>query len=186
MRSGSNLEKLLLAGQFCVYGRIGSSRGSNASKVREKARYLKGIVDAVNITDNQTAVVRMSSWGASSSPFRKGWSPNYQNGLQGPQPHRNSERCPGCLCQRHPEICSAFPETIRNFGDHPDAMGVFDIDSMQLIQHGERPCGMRGSSQTETPIDQPPRMFIGAALQSFCRILSNSESAPGEKNPRGC
>ncbi|MCX5898774.1 MAG: methylenetetrahydrofolate reductase, partial [Proteobacteria bacterium] len=58
MKAGSNLEKVLRAGHFAVTGELGPPRGADAAAVREKTQYLKGMVDAVNITDNQTAVVR--------------------------------------------------------------------------------------------------------------------------------
>ena len=64
MKSGSNLEKVLRAGHFAFTGELGPPRGTTAEEVREKCEHLKGMVDAVNITDNQTAVVRMASWAA--------------------------------------------------------------------------------------------------------------------------
>ena len=61
MKSGSNLERVLAAGLFAVTGELGPPMSCDAQAVRDKADILKGSVDAVNITDNQTAVVRMSS-----------------------------------------------------------------------------------------------------------------------------
>jgi len=61
MKSGSRLEKILSSGQFAVTGECGPPRGANPEAIRKKAAHLKGMVDAVNVTDNQTAVVRMSS-----------------------------------------------------------------------------------------------------------------------------
>ncbi len=78
MKSGSNLEKVLEAGHFAFTGELGPPQGANVEVIRKKASYLKGIVDAVNITDNQTAVVRMSSWGAGLIAIQEGLEPNYQ------------------------------------------------------------------------------------------------------------
>ena len=78
MKSGSNLEKILRAGHFAFTGELGPPRGSNVTAVREKAQHLVGKVDAVNITDNQTAMVRMSSWAASLIAIEEGLEPNYQ------------------------------------------------------------------------------------------------------------
>ena len=61
---GSNLEKMLRAGHFVVTGELGPPQSADPGVIREKAALLKGLVDAVNITDNQTAIVRMSSIGA--------------------------------------------------------------------------------------------------------------------------
>src|SRR5512137_3199760 len=132
MKSGSNLERILQAGHFAFTGELGPPRGANAAKIREKAGYLKGRVDAVNITDNQTARVRMSSWGASLIAIQEGLEPNYQMVC------RDRNRI-----AMQSDILGASAHGIRNmlclsgdhcqFGDHPTAKGVFDIDSMQLI-----------------------------------------------------
>ena len=79
MKSDSNLEKVLAAGHFAVTGELGPPRGANLqAAVKEKAAHLKGMVDAVNVTDNQTAVVRMASWAVSLVLKEMGMEPNYQ------------------------------------------------------------------------------------------------------------
>ena len=59
MKSGSNLEKVLTAGHFAFTGEVGPPRGANPESIRTKAAFLKGNVDMANMTDNQTAMVRM-------------------------------------------------------------------------------------------------------------------------------
>ena len=78
MKSGSNLEKILSEGKFAVTGELGPPRGTDPNTIKEKAAPLKGMVDSVNITDNQTAVVRMASWAASILLMKEGLEPNYQ------------------------------------------------------------------------------------------------------------
>ncbi len=165
MKSGSNLERVLRSGEFAFTGELGPPRGANAIKIREKARYLRNCVDAVNITDNPTAMVRMSSWGASIIALQEGLEPNYQMVC------RDRNRL-----AMQSDILAAYANGIRNmvclsgdhqdFGDHPDAMGVFDIDSIQLIRMVKT---MRdeGKFAGGEPIDGPPRMFIGAAINPF-------------------
>ena len=165
MKSGSNLERVLRAGEFAFTGELGPPRGANAAKIREKARFLQNCVDAVNITDNPTAMVRMSSWGASLIALQEGLEPNYQMVC------RDRNRL-----AMQSDILAAYANGIRNivclsgdhqdFGDHPDAMGVFDIDSMQLIRMVQT---MRdeGTFASGEPIDERPRMFIGAAANPF-------------------
>jgi methylenetetrahydrofolate reductase (NADPH) len=63
-KAGSRLERVLRAGHFAVTGELGPPQGAEIDVIREKIGLLKGLVDAVNITDNQTAIVRMSSIGA--------------------------------------------------------------------------------------------------------------------------
>ena len=165
MKSGSNLEKILMAGHFAFTGELGPPRGAHADEVRKKAAFLKGKVDSVNITDNQTAVVRMSSWAACLLLLQEGIEPNYQMVC------RDRNRL-----AMQSDILGAYALGIRNilclsgdhcqFGDHPTAKGVFDIDSMQLIAMVKK---MRDESKFlgGADLDGPPKMFIGAASNPF-------------------
>jgi methylenetetrahydrofolate reductase (NADPH) len=65
MKASSNLQRVLDSGQFAVTAEIGPPKGANPEIVRKHARNMKGYADAFNLTDNQTAVVRLSSWAAS-------------------------------------------------------------------------------------------------------------------------
>ncbi|MEE9496988.1 MAG: methylenetetrahydrofolate reductase [Desulfobacterales bacterium] len=165
MKSGSNLEKILKAGHFAFTGELGPPRGTSAEEVRKKAAHLKGKVDAVNITDNQTAVVRMASWAACIILIQEGLEPNYQMVC------RDRNRL-----AMQADILGAYAHGIRNmlclsgdhckFGDHPHAKGVFDIDSMQLIQMVKK---MRdeGKFLSGSELEEPPKIFIGAAANPF-------------------
>ena len=165
MKAGSHLERILKAGQFAFTGELGPPRGTSAKEVREKASHLKGTVDAVNITDNQTSVVRMSSWAASLILIQEGLEPNYQMVC------RDRNRL-----AMQSDILGAYALGIRNmlclsgdhqqFGDHPTAKGVFDIDSMQLVNMVKR---MRdeGKFMSGEDIAEPPKIFIGAAANPF-------------------
>jgi methylenetetrahydrofolate reductase (NADPH) len=165
MKSGSNLEKVLKAGHFAFTGEVGPPRGANVEALREKARHLKGMVDMANITDNQTAMVRMSSWAAAMICMEEGVEPNFQMVCR----DRNRLAMQG-------DILGVYSHGIRNilclsgdhqtFGDHPQAKGVFDLDSMQLISMVKK---MRdeGKFLSGSDIDVPPKMFIGAAANPF-------------------
>ncbi|MFO7714917.1 methylenetetrahydrofolate reductase [Desulfosarcina sp.] len=165
MKSGSNLEKVLRAGHFAFTGELGPPRGTNVAVVREKAKHLVGMVDAVNITDNQTAMVRMSSWAASLIIIEEGLEPNYQMVC------RDRNRL-----AMQADILGASALGIRNmlclsgdhqqFGDHPQAKGVFDIDSTQLIGMVKK---MRDEAKFlgGADIDEPPKLFIGGAANPF-------------------
>jgi methylenetetrahydrofolate reductase (NADPH) len=165
MKSGSTLEKILKAGHFAFTGELGPPRGSNVEAIKKKAAPLRGMVDAVNITDNQTAVVRMSSWAASLFAIAEGLEPNFQMVC------RDKNRL-----AMQADILGASAHGIRNilclsgdhqqFGDHPQSKGVFDIDSMQLINMVKN---MRdeGKFLNGQEIDEPPKLFIGAAANPF-------------------
>jgi methylenetetrahydrofolate reductase (NADPH) len=165
MKAGSNLEKILTAGHFAFTGELGPPRGTDGEEVRKKAAFLKGNVDAVNITDNQTAVVRMASWAACIILIQEGIEPNFQMVC------RDRNRL-----AMQADILGAYAHGIRNmlclsgdhcqFGDHPQARGVFDIDSMQLISMVKK---MRdeGKFLGGADLEHPPKIFIGAAANPF-------------------
>ena len=78
MKSGSQLEKVLEKKLFAVTGELGPPKGNNIEVVKRKADLLKGYVDAINVTDNQTAIVRMSSISASALLVQMGLEPVMQ------------------------------------------------------------------------------------------------------------
>jgi len=122
-------------------------------------------VDGINVTDNQTAMVRMSSWAAAMIVKDLGLEPNYQMVC------RDRNRL-----AMQADILGAYAHGLRNilclsgdhqqFGDHPNAKGVFDIDSIQLVGMIKK---MRdeGKFLGGADIDEPPKMFIGAAANPF-------------------
>ncbi|MGD8737049.1 MAG: methylenetetrahydrofolate reductase, partial [Anaerolineae bacterium] len=75
---GSKLEKALQAGYFVATGELGPPQSADRHEIEHKAGYLRDIVESVNITDNQTAVVRMASWAACLLLIQEGLEPNFQ------------------------------------------------------------------------------------------------------------
>jgi methylenetetrahydrofolate reductase (NADPH) len=165
MKSDSKLERLLQIGAFVVTGECGPPKGADVDKVRQKAEFLIGCVDAVNITDNQTAIVRMSSIGASAVLVQMGLEPVMQMVC------RDRNRI-----AMQSDIFGAYALGIRNilclsgdhqkFGNHAGAKNVYDVDSVQLINMVRR---MRDEGKVESgdEIEGAPRMFIGAAANPF-------------------
>jgi len=164
--SGSNLERVLRAGHFAATGELGPPQNADGNVVRKKAKLLKGIVDAVNITDNQTAIVRMSSIGAGTIVVQEGLEPIIQMTCR----DRNRLAIQS-------DVMGAYALGMRNllcltgdhqsFGNHPTAKNVFDLDSIQLLQMVK---GMRddGAFQCgEAMKGQRPSFFIGAAAAPF-------------------
>jgi methylenetetrahydrofolate reductase (NADPH) len=164
-KSGSNLEKVLTAGHFAFTGECGPPKGANVAHLKEKMEHLRGKVDAINVTDNQTAVVRMSSAAASAIMVQADLEPNFQMVC------RDRNRL-----AMQADILGAYSLGIRNmlclsgdhqhFGNHPQSKNVYDIDSMQLIALVKK---MRdeGKFLNDEEIDESPRMFIGAAANPF-------------------
>ena len=164
-KSGSNLEKVLKAGHFAFTGECGPPKGANVEHLKEKFEHLRGMVDAVNVTDNQTAVVRMSSAAASAIMVANDIEPNFQMVC------RDRNRLAMMA-----DVCGVYSLGVKNmlclsgdhqkFGNNPQSKNVYDIDSMQLIAMVKK---MRdeGKFINDEDIDVPPKMFIGAAANPF-------------------
>jgi methylenetetrahydrofolate reductase (NADPH) len=165
-KAGSNLERVLTKGYFAVTAELGPPKSHDAEIIRKKAALLKGAADAVNITDNQTAIVRMSSIAAGVLVLREGLEPIIQMTC------RDRNRL-----AMQADLLGASALGIKNllcltgdhqsFGNHPFAKNVHDIDSLQLVQmvknlrdEGKFQCGeeIKGGG---------PRFFIGAAANPF-------------------
>jgi len=161
----SRLEHILRQGEFAVTAECGPPRGASANVIREKGKLLEGFVDAVNVTDNQTAIVRMSSIAACAHLQQMGLEPVMQ------MVTRDRNRI-----ALQSDILGAYSLGIRNilclsgdhqtFGSHPDAMNVYDIDSMNLL-HMIRTMGSEGTDMSGFELDEAPRMFVGAAANPF-------------------
>ena len=164
--TGSNLEKVLRSGAFAVTGEVGPPQSADAKIVREKAALLIGNCDAVNITDNQTAIVRMSSIGAGTLVLNHDLEPIIQMVC------RDRNRL-----AMQSDLLGAYALGIRNllclsgdhqiFGNHPNSKNVYDLDSVQMIQ---MVADMRDKHvfQCGDPIKGvEPRFFIGAAAAPF-------------------
>ena len=165
MKAGSNLEKILISGTFAVTGELGPPKGADVSVIERKANLLKGNVDAINVTDNQTAIVRMSSIAVGAILKQMGLEPTMQMVVR----DRNRIAIQS-------DIFGAYALGIRNilclsgdhqkFGNHPTAKNVFDLDSIQLIQTVKK---MRDEHKVlgGDEIEGVPAMFIGAAANPF-------------------
>lgn len=165
MKTESRLEKILAAGHMAVTSECGPPRGALPDKVKEKAEMLRGCVDGINVTDNQTAMVRMSSTAACIIIKQMGLDPILQMVTRDRNRLALQSDIIGayafgintmlCLSGDHPR-----------FGDHPMAANVYDLDSVQLIQTVKK---MRdeGKFQGGADILNPPKMFIGAAANPF-------------------
>jgi len=165
MKTESILEKVFTSGELAVTSECGPPRGAVPEKIIEKAKMLQGYVDAVNVTDNQTAMVRMSSFAACVFIKQLGMSPilqmvtrdrnrlAMQADILGAYSHGINTML--CLSGDHP-----------HFGDHPMAANVHDIDSVQFVQM-TRDMRDKGKFQGGDDILNPPKMFIGAAANPF-------------------
>lgn len=165
MAAGSNLEKVLRAGHFAVTGELGPPTSANVEVIDEKARYLKGNVDSVNVTDCQTSVVRMSSISVGLLLLQMGIEPNIQMTCR----DRNriaiqSDLLGAAGLGLKNLLCLTGDHQV--FGDHPMAKNVFDMDSIGMLMMVKAMCD-EGVVQSGNKMDVPPRFFLGAAANPF-------------------
>lgn len=166
MKSDSRLEKVLTAGKFAVTAELGPPQNANPEAIKKKAQHCLGNVEGANITDNQTAIVRMSSIAAAAIAISCGVEPVVQMVC------RDRNRI-----AMQSDILGAAALGVKNllclsgdhqkFGNHPQAANVFDIDSVQLIAMVKK---MRDDKQfvSGDPIkEHEPRLFIGAVENPF-------------------
>jgi methylenetetrahydrofolate reductase (NADPH) len=154
------LAEALRTGRFAVTAEVAPPRGADVTRLRETARLLRGWVDAANVTDNQGARVRMSSLAGSAVLLAEGLDPVMQMtcrdrnriALQSDLLAAGGLGVPNVLL-----MTGDRPER----GDHPDAPGVFDLDSDSLTAAARalRDDGTLLSGQT---VDPAPRYLIGA------------------------
>jgi len=165
MKSGSNLEKILSSSQFAVTAECGPPKGSSAKVIQKKGELLRSHCDALNVTDNQTAIVRMSSLSGCVFLNQLHVEPVMQIVVR----DRNRLAIQS-------DILGAVALGIRNvlclsgdhqkFGNHPTAKGVYDIDSMQLLQTLKH---MRDEKKflSGDDISGEVPLFLGAAANPF-------------------
>ncbi len=169
MSHESQLKNVLVQGKFAVTAECGPPKGADPEVILKKAQLLKGMVDAVNVTDNQTAIVRMSSLAACALLKTAGLDPVLQMVV------RDRNRI-----SLQSDILGASALGIRNvlclsgdhqiFGNQPQALGVFDLESIQFVQvvKGMRDDGVITGGESR---DYKPDMFIGAAANPFADPL---------------
>jgi methylenetetrahydrofolate reductase (NADPH) len=165
LKSAGNLERALAEGRFVVTAELGPPRGCDAAAVRKKAQMLKGWVHAANVTDNQAAIVRMSSLATGLIMIAEGLEPivqmtcrdrnrlAMQSDLLGAAAHGVKNVL--CLTGDH-----------QSLGDHPGAKNVHDIDSVQLVAMVRAMREGHFQSGAEIP-GGGPQLFIGAAENPF-------------------
>jgi methylenetetrahydrofolate reductase (NADPH) len=166
MNTTSNLQRILNEGKFAVTAECGPPKSADPEVILSKGAILKGCVDAVNVTDNQTAIVRMCSLAACALLTSIGLEPVLQ------MVTRDRNRI-----ALQSDILGASALGIRNmlclsgdhqkFGNMKEGKNVYDLDSIQLIQTAGNMCEKSFFLGEDEPMPAPPKMFIGAAANPF-------------------
>jgi methylenetetrahydrofolate reductase (NADPH) len=184
MKTKSNIEKIVESGGFLVTSECGPPRGADPEVIRRKGELLKGVVDAVNVTDNQTSVVRMSSLASCLILKGMGFDPILQMVCR----DRNriaiqSDILGAAALGINNILCLSGDH--QKFGDHSKAKNVFDIDSIQLI-HTVRTLREDGKFIGGEEVKGRPILFIGAAENPFADPFEIRAARLGKKVKAGC
>ena len=156
---------VLETGQFAVTGELGPPQSADPEVIRRKAKILRGNVDAFNVTDGQTAVVRMSSWAACMIAKEEGLDPIVQMTCRDRNRIALQMDVLGAAALGINNILCLTGDHIK-FGNHPDAKAVFDLDSIQFVKMVK---DMRDDRRFQCGDEMAvaPNLFLGAAANPF-------------------
>ncbi|MDH3673958.1 MAG: methylenetetrahydrofolate reductase [Anaerolineae bacterium] len=165
-KSQSNLERLIQAGHFVITGELGPPKGWQREVIERKGELLRGMVDAINLTDNQTAIVRMASIAAGRILVEMDLEPVIQMTCR----DRNrlgiqSDLLGAAALGIHNVLCLSGDH--QSFGNHPTAKNVHDVDSIQLVQivaHMRHKALFQCGEEIE---GGGPSFLVGAAANPF-------------------
>jgi len=156
-----NLEEKLKSGKFVITSEIGPPKGTNIIPHIEEAERIKDKVDAFNVTDLQSSVMRLGSLATSHLLVEKGMEPVFQITC------RDRNRL-----ALQSDLLSASVLGIKNIliltgdhtvlGDHPQAKPVFDLDSISLLKVASDL--MKGKDMMGNDLDGTPEFFLGAVV----------------------
>jgi 5,10-methylenetetrahydrofolate reductase len=165
MKAGTNLEKVLENGRFAVTAEAGPPKGTSPAVVQRKGEQLRHCCDAVNVTDNQTAIVRMSSVAGCVLLKSQGVDPVMQIVCRDRNRIAIQSDVLGAVALGIGNILCLSGDH-QKFGNHPTAKNVFDIDSIQLIQVLQK---MRDDKKfiCDEDISGEVPIYIGAAANPF-------------------
>ncbi|MFA4992639.1 MAG: methylenetetrahydrofolate reductase [Candidatus Omnitrophota bacterium] len=150
------------AGKFLITSEVGPAKGIHTEQLLQEAEYLRAKIDAVNVTDLQSSVMRLGSLAVSYLLKQKGFEPIYQLTC------RDRNRL-----ALQSDLLSAAALGIENvsiltgdhpiLGDHPEAKPVFDLDSVQLLQTAR--ILESGFDMKQNKLEGPaPKFCLGAVV----------------------
>ncbi len=146
---------------FAVTGEVGPIKGADASEALEGAALMAPVVDAVNVTDSQSAVMRLGSMAVSHLLKDEGIEPVFQLTCR----DRNrialqSDLLSAAALGIENVLCITGDHMV--LGDHAEAKKVFDLDSVQLLTAARGLC--EGYDLARHEVDPPPDLCLGAVV----------------------
>lgn len=165
-----SLQSKLESGKFVITCEVGPLKGTDIHEVEENAELLKDKVDAANVTDQQSSVMRLGSLVTSHILVQKGLEPIYQTVC------RDRNRI-----ALQSDLLSAWVLGIKNvlaitgdlpqLGDHPEAKAVYDLDSVTLLQAIGKL--NNGTDINGNELQGKPSFFAGAVV----KVESDTEAS---------
>ena len=165
MKTKSNLERVLESEIFAVTGELGPPQSADPEVIRRKAKILAGHVDACNVTDGQTAVVRMASWAACLLAKQEGLDPIVQMTCRDRNRIALQMDVLGIAALGMNNMLCLTGDH-QKFGNHATAKGVYDLDSIQFVRM-VRDMRDEKKFQCGEEMAVEPNLFIGAAANPF-------------------
>jgi len=157
----SNFSEALKSGKFVVTGEIGPPKGTNVALMFEEAEHLRGKVVAINVTDIQSSVMRLSSIAVCIKLKQMGLEPILQMVCR----DRNrlalqSDLLGAAMWGIENVLCLTGDHV--SLGDHKAAKGVFDLDSVTLLKAAATLAS--GKDMAGNDLDGSPSFFTGAVV----------------------
>lgn len=156
-----SLQPLFEAGKFVVTAEVGPLKGTDTTEIEEAAELLRGRVDATNVTDQQSSVMRLGSLAVCYLLKNKGLDPVFQITCR----DRNRLALQSDLLSASVlgiENVLAITGDLPVLGDHPQAKPVYDLDSVQLLWAIKKLNG--GYDIAGNELEGKPNFFPGAVV----------------------
>ena len=165
-----SLQAKLESGKFAITCEVGPLKGTDITEIEENVALLKGRVDAANVTDQQSSVMRLGSLAVSALLVQRGLEPIFQMTC------RDRNRI-----ALQSDLLSAWVLGIKNvlaltgdlpsLGDHPQAKPVYDLDSVTLLKAISQL--NEGKDMVGNELKGKPDFFPGAVV----KVESNTEAS---------
>ena len=170
MKSGSKLENILTQGVFAVTAQLGLPRGSDVSVIEKKAESLRENVDAINVPDNQRAVVRVCSLAGAAVLVRMGLEPIMHVVARDRNRIAMQSDLLGATALGVKNVLCLTGDH-QSLGNQPDSKNVYDLDSVQLIDCFRTMRDNRTLLGGVERIERDLGLFIGGAANPFADPL---------------
>lgn len=163
--SPGRLERVLRSGSFAVTAEVSPPDSTDPDEVYRRAAIFDGYVDAINATDGSGGNCHMSSVGVCSLLTRRGYAMILQMTCRDRNRIAIQGDLLGASAMGVANVLCLTGDGVAN-GDHPQAKPVFDLDCMTLLDT-IRTMRDKGEYLSGRKIKNPPRVFLGAAINPF-------------------